>query len=262
MKIAFCSDAHLEFSGRNFDFPEADILILAGDIMVFADLYDHENGFTARQFLRDASEAYKKVIYVFGNHELYHGTIQTAKNKIECFLKEENITNIEFGDCGSLIVGDIKFVYATLWTDINKSNPVIMSASPMNDYSQIMILDNETRSGGRYLTPEDTVNIHNEHKEYIEKEVQGFDKVIVVTHHAPSLMSCENTRSSIADYYYCCTDMDSIILDNPQIKYFIHGHLHTRKSYNIGETVVMSWCRGYYPDERMSDSFEIKVFTV
>ena len=267
MKIAVGSDLHLEFMGMDFELPDADVLILAGDILVIDDLRDvfdfSKNSFDARTFLRDISFKYKNVIYVPGNHEYYGGVFGTTKDKIVSFLKSENITNIEFSEYGSTIIDDVKFVYATLWTDINRGNPILLSmgSSIMNDYNQIMTTDLDVESGGRYLQPKDTVNKHFQHKEFIEKEVVGFDKVVVITHHSPSLLSSDR-RHSNSDYFYCCTDMDLVILDNPQINYWIHGHLHNRVNYKIGETTVISNCRGYSPHEKMASSFKIEVIEV
>lgn len=268
MRIAVASDLHIEFGGRDFDFPEADVLVLAGDILMIIDLRDAWEftikGTNSRNFLREVSVAYKHVIYIPGNHEFYSGNIDTSCKVMTDYLKVEGIKNITFGAKGSIKIDDVTFIYATLWADLNRANPLVMSSSNMSDYDEIMVLDYDTKSGGRYLSPNDTANIHNTHRRFIaDKLLDGDEKVVVVTHHAPNLMSCEGERVSISDYYYCCTDMDSIILDNPQIKYWIHGHLHTRKTYNIGDTIVTSNCRGYvgYEDDAVK-SFKIKVIDV
>ena len=41
MKIALASDIHLEFGDLEFTNEGADILVLAGDIMIAQNLYDH-----------------------------------------------------------------------------------------------------------------------------------------------------------------------------------------------------------------------------
>ena len=53
--------------------------------------------------------------------------------------------------------------------------------------------------------------------------------------------------------------MEDIILDN-KIDYWIHGHNHNNFEYNIGDTKVVSNCRGYGGED--SQNFEIKVITV
>lgn len=269
MKIAYGSDFHLEFGGRNFEFPEADVLVLAGDIMVFDDLTDglefSQGGHDSREFLLEASAAYKHVIYIPGNHEFYGGNLDTSREKLNTFLRREGITNIIYSQNGCVVIDDVTFIFATLWTDLNRGNPLVVASNNMSDYRQIMLMDDNLPSGGRYIIPQDTIDLHAYHKVFIERKlgVASTEKVVVVTHHAPNMMSHEEGMSvSNQDYYYCCTDMDSIILDNPQIKLWIHGHLHTRKSYNIGDTLITSNCRGYIGHEEMANKYQLEVITV
>lgn len=268
MKIAYCSDLHLEFGGRDFEFPEADVIILAGDILLIDDIRDAWDftikGINARNFLREVSVAYKNVIFIPGNHEFYSGNIDTSCKKMTDYLMSEGIKNVTFGPKISVHIAGVSFICATLWTDLKRSDPLVMSASNMSDYDDIMVLDNDTRSGGRYLRPKDTVAIHNDHKRFIaDSLLYASDRVVIVTHHAPNLLSSEEEKPTLSDYYYCCTDMDDLILDNPSIKYWVHGHLHTRKTYNVGDTVVISNCRGYFGHEHSAvKSFKIKVVEI
>lgn len=72
MKIQYASDLHLEF-GENSKWlkdnpliPSADILVLAGDIGYLGDAI-----YRTHPFWDWASQNYKQVIVVPGNHELY-----------------------------------------------------------------------------------------------------------------------------------------------------------------------------------------------
>ena len=67
MKTICFSDLHLEF-GKPFDTPDestADVMILAGDIITFADLSPLE---------KIAQSWRKPILYVAGNHEFYTRT--------------------------------------------------------------------------------------------------------------------------------------------------------------------------------------------
>lgn len=274
MKIAIASDIHLEFSGRDFELPEADVLLLAGDICVLSHLeksfmYTPE-GERTRQFFIDVSKKYKNIIYIGGNHELYGGIIGFPSTDIvRKFLEELCITNIEYIISGSRVIGDVLFIAATMWTDFNKGNPSIMNVAQygMNDYRRIMIADKSIGSGVRYITAADILDVNSIHTKNIQKtlkynEDKGIiDKVVVMTHHAPNVKSAGANKPSELDYAYCCSNLDDLIMDNPQIKYWIHGHVHTRHEYKIGETTVISNCRGYvgYEDTK---SFEIKVIEI
>ena len=83
MKIAVCSDLHLEFADielKNED--NADVLILGGDICVAKDIanIDSFRGDTFREFFKRCSKEFPHVIYIMGNHEHYNGDFQTSTN--------------------------------------------------------------------------------------------------------------------------------------------------------------------------------------
>lgn len=254
MKIAYCSDLHLEVGKRDFLLPDADLLILAGDIVLGYDLRDvWEYNYISvqqRDFLVNVSMKYKSVIWIPGNHEYWYNSLETAITDIKYFLDTQGITNIHFSECDTYIFNDIKFICTTLWTDVNKGSPLILDGQFMKDYINI-----------KNFTMFDGMKLHSEMRDYISSEVQDHDKVIVVTHHAPNLLSTKRENGDL-DYFYACTDMDDIILDNPQIKYWINGHTHHHISYMIGDTKVVSNPRGYKGYEKMANTFEIKVIEV
>ena len=119
MKIAVCSDLHLEFQDLNLKNEEgAEVLILSGDIMVAEDLHNHpemdygmyssvnladlgrrqQTALRFRDFLKRCSFQFPHVIYVAGNHEFYHGkwkaTLQYLRD--EC-AKFPNVYFLELG---------------------------------------------------------------------------------------------------------------------------------------------------------------------
>lgn len=265
MIIAYASDIHLEFGQRDFDLPDADILLLAGDICVIDHLRPFvftKFGSGTRQFFIDVAAKYKTVIYIPGNHEFYDGCIEADISIVNDFLKDEGIENIIYSHCNNVLIDDVKFVFATLWTDFNKGNPLVTNSVQhnMNDYQKIMIGDFGLDSGVRYITSADIEEIHNQHRNHIRHNIEC-EKVVVMTHHAPNMLSRGRSGLSTMDYAYCCTDMDDVILDNEQIKYWVCGHTHTRNSYMIGNTNVLSNCRGYSGHED-TKSFEIKTFSI
>lgn len=258
MKVAFCSDLHLEMTAVNFDFPEADVLLLAGDICIVYDLRESFCGTLTgqryREFFKTVSKKYKNVIYTPGNHDHWGTAYFDIVNIFYMFCAEEGINNITFNYKGVLEVDDVRFVYATLWTDFNNKNPLCMeyARSYMNDYQYIEVRDGSFRQ----LTPDDVYTVHRNHRDHIAQYAQNHPKVVVMTHHAPNMMSLYDSTARSA-VLYACKDMDDIILDNPQIKYYIHGHTHEEVDYLIGTTRVMTNCRGYYLND-----FEVKVFSV
>ena len=87
MKIAICSDLHLEFGDINLQNTEnADVLILGGDICVAADIgkpdpnniMEGARSSRITDFFKRCSFHFPHVIYIMGNHEQYHGDFATS----------------------------------------------------------------------------------------------------------------------------------------------------------------------------------------
>ena len=72
-------------------------------------------------------------------------------------------------------------------------------------------------------------------------------KVVVVTHHAPSIQSmvCRDNNTAIVSAYV--SNLENFIMEHPEIKLWCHGHLHQHCDYKIGECRVISNPRGYVP---------------
>jgi Icc-related predicted phosphoesterase len=88
-------------------------------------------------------------------------------------------------------------------------------------------------------------------------------KVVMVTHHAPTFRSIDPAyaHDTVMNYAYA-SDLSEFILDHPQIKIWIHGHMHHRQEYCVGETIVTSNPRGYVRHQRSADTFEIEYIEV
>lgn len=144
MKIAVCSDLHLEFGPIVLENPgDVDVLILSGDICVAHEVRDRADpnllGMTDKSnqfhaFFQNCSEQFPHVIYIAGNHEHYHGDY----SKSIPHLKEKlgYLTNLHILDKEFVTFGDITFVGGTLWTDMNKEDPHTLYSIKgyMNDY--------------------------------------------------------------------------------------------------------------------------------
>ena len=49
--------------------------------------------------------------------------------------------------------------------------------------------------------------------------------------------------------------LEELIMDNTQIKYWVHGHMHDPVDYTIGETRVLANPRGYAGYEHNAEIF-------
>lgn len=129
MKIHLLSDVHLE-SGP-YQIPsslDCDVIVAAGDIGV---------GNAGVEWLKTLE---KPVIYVLGNHEYW--TKKDAPVDMSDVL--ENIkdaaagSNVHVLENESVVIDDVRFVGATLWTNLGRFNPILIEESfNMRDYSHI-----------------------------------------------------------------------------------------------------------------------------
>lgn len=281
MKIALCSDLHLEFADVDLVNNEAaDVLILSGDIMVAQDMHDHpelDSGtysnnhadlsrrqLTAkrfRDFLKRCSFQFPHVVYVAGNHEFYHGKYPDAYRylKTEC----DKFPNVHFLEMDQITIDDVTFLGGTLWTDMNKQDPVTMHMieKMMNDFR---IIRNSEREYARF-SPRDAVTRHMKTLRYI-KDVVELDvtkKYVVVGHHTPSPLSIHEKykNDQVMNGGYT-SDLSEFILDHPQIKLWTHGHTHEQFDYLLGSTRVVANPRGYYGYEECADHFTLKYLDI
>jgi Icc-related predicted phosphoesterase len=280
MKIYVTSDVHLEFGDciiENTD--NVDVLILGGDIMVAQDMHDYpeeslNNDFEIqslgarqgkakrfRDFLRRCSDNFPHVIYIAGNHEFYNGKWPAGID----YLREEcaKFPNVYFMENDSRTIGDHTFIGCTLWTDMNRGDPITLYhiAGMMNDYRIIRNSDH----GFRRLTPEDTALRHRTSLSYIQQIVEGkFDqKFVVVGHMAPSRLSTHPRYAddTIMNGAYS-SSLDDFIIDHPQIKLWTHGHTHEDFDYMVGSTRIVCNPRGYINYEERANTWQPKLVEV
>ena len=277
MKIAVCSDLHLEFVQIELKNTEgADVLILSGDIMIAEDLSRHPgdagpyapidshryvSAMRFREFLAQVNHEFPRVIYIAGNHEFYGNkwlqTLDILRNTMVDYK------NIFFLEREVLKVDDITFIGGTLWTDMNKGDPLTLHATRdmMNDYRTIV----NDEKGYTKLKPADTVFRHRETLAYIRSVVaeKHDEKFVVVGHHAPSKLSTHPryANDEIMNGAYS-SDLSEFIMDHPQIKLWTHGHTHEPFDYVVGETRIVCNPRGYARYEESANNFVLKFLDV
>ena len=269
MKINLVSDMHLNFA--DIELPGGDVLIMAGDIMEAGHFRRADNAkkdtFLAdryRRFLAEEMPKYREVIYVMGNHEHYNNSYDDTPDR----LRRELPDNVHFLEQEGVQIDDVWFFGATFWTDMNRGNPTSMQVikQSMSDFRVIKFghgIKMDSLYGDSYYTNsftpayaasvfKDTVNklrvFLDEHKD---------DKVVVVSHHAPSSMSIDPMYKDdhhMNGAYY--SDLSELILDNPQIKTWVHGHMHNQSDYMIGDTRVLTNPRGYLGYETIANTFD------
>jgi predicted phosphodiesterase len=246
VKIQILSDLHNECRRTPYvpAGTDADVVVLAGDIGCAETSFS----WAAQHF------AGKRVIMVAGNHEPWG---LEWYRMIRHMRTEAARYGIDFLENDSVVIDGVKFVGATLFTDMQLYGPASYADSIraarflMPDFKQIRIQHQNRflRSMGvtRPLHPEDSIDLHKASREFIEASVnQGdFDgPVVVVSHHAPSTHSVEPRFQHEVLSPCFASNLDALIHAS-KIALWVHGHTHTSFDYTINDTRVVCNALGY-----------------
>ena len=272
MKFDYGSDLHISFDKDidrlidRFPLNRSEVLILAGDIVEVSLLKSKGNSTkkNAVKFLSWLSDNYRKIYYVFGNHEFYDAELNFAVRNFKDILKKMNIHNIIILDNetvehdGAIIFG------STMWTSCKNHDPLVMLAvqEGMNDYRCIDYVD-KTFNERRLITVHDTLLLNNKFRNKLTQfiELKTNKKKIVITHHAPSILSIDHHyRSGLLSFGYY-DNLYDIIFDS-DIGVWIHGHSHDPSCYMINNTQVLANPRGYVGYETLANDWLINTVEI
>jgi len=225
VRINYFSDIHLEFGWLKAPDNDADIIVAAGDIGI---------GTQGLDWLKTLN---KPVIYVAGNHEFYSHEYQHTLQLIRSQCADSNVHFLE-NDC--FIFQGVRFLGCTLWTDLFVGGDKTAAAlgKTLNDFKRIQFAEK----------PFDTMQFshcHQRSKMWLERELaQPFSgRTVVITHHAPSLWSWNDSAHALKKLAYC-NDMKSL-LHEYEIAAWIHGHVHSQMDYRIAGARILCNPRGY-----------------
>lgn len=259
-KIHLLSDLHIEFGAYKHSLPEADLLVLAGDIVVADRLRPGKTDKTSTLHKRHVMDFFKQaealfgatnIIWIPGNHEYYHGTaFQESLDDINTFMEaagfQTRCVNRQL-----IAFHDIVLVATTLWSDFEHANPMAMMAAQqgMNDYRLIQKegtgIPGRSHGQNRTITTDDVLDQHLADSAFLLNSRDRIDtsKMVVVTHHAPSFRSIHpGYRDSAVNGAYA-TNLEHLM--GGKIKLWLHGHVHNHNDYVINDTRVISNPRGY-----------------
>ena len=256
--LRLASDLHLEFlgdyhshcanNGRDWNsytvIPKMkgekdQILILAGDIMMikFRERF--------KPFFKDLSERFEQVITIMGNHEHYrHNFLRSYEDYKEFLYEFDNVIVLQNE---ALIIDDVAFFMATLWTNFDKRNKSAMlyASQAMSDYR---VIEYAAHDGTNHMmwTPELSVLEHEKtlvHMKEFFKKYKDMKKV-VVSHHLPSThcTSIQFLGSALNPAF--CSYLDDLIIEHaPDV--WMYGHTHDSGDFMIGNTRMLCNPRGY-----------------
>jgi Icc-related predicted phosphoesterase len=235
MKLWIISDLHLEHGERRWwrEIPEHDVVVLAGDISgSISQSIDYAEGLFQ-----------KPVIYVAGNHEFYGKNID---RELAAFRNiERPDSNVQFLHNSEALIDGILFIGSTLWTDFqlfgeNFEAQCIKSARLLTDFRLIHQGENER------FTPESSIARHEVARAFIDEALARHPALpkVVITHHAPNANSIHPRYQSGDLNAAFASDLSSTI-ERGKPTLWIHGHVHDRCDYQIGQTRVVCNPLGY-----------------
>ena len=235
MTIQYCSDLHIEFT-QNKKYltkhplkPKGEILLLAGDIVPFKVMDEHND------FFDYLSANFKTTYWLPGNHEYYNYDIDNKSGKVmECirenvFLINNNVIQLD----------NVRLVFSTLWSEISPDN-FLRVKHRMNDFSAI-------KKSGEFFTPADFNTLHQQCKAFITDALsqQTNTSTIVITHHIPTLFNypAKYKRDGFNEVF--AVELFDLI-EQSNVDYWIYGHHHfNTATFKIGNTTLLTNQLGY-----------------
>ena len=238
MKIQYCSDLHIEFPENkkylksNPIKPVGEILILAGDIVPFIIMQNHGD------FFDYLSDNFKYTYWVPGNHEYYYFDIT---QKSGC-INEKIRDNVFLVNNISVKHENLKFIFTTLWTNINPANQWTIQKS-MSDFQVIKYKE-------ELFTPFHYNQLHQESLKFLKQELKkaGPEKKVVVSHHVPTFLNYpEIYKGDVLNEGFGVELFD--LIEKSKINYWIFGHHHQNTDdFSIGKTKLLTNQLGYLSD--------------
>ena len=252
MRIHLLSDLHLE-RAPDWQPPrlrDIDVLVLAGDIGSYQTgswLAGDDFGL-ARFSPRAADAAWKRVLYLPGNHEFdSQDYAQTyARLRATC----EGL-GIEWLERETIVIDGVRFVGTTLWADFDA-----LAVSEKSLALQLKQREKAFRAANWYLNKFTTLKDGEKVLAEGWREMSLSDQAwlrtaletpfdgptVAVTHFAPSLRSADPRYGLVPGTAGFCNAMDDFL---PLADFWFHGHLHCLNDYVVrGERDGRAWaCR-------------------
>lgn len=216
------SDLHLEFyphyltlwNDIKYHLPDADVLVLAGDIGIPTGDAFIQYG----QLLKMFKTRYSNIILVPGNHEYYQAQNYNRELVLDNLKKLCEQCRIILLNNSSIIINDVKFIGTTLWSEMHPN-------AKINDIGKVF----------------PSVVEYNEEflkcKNWLKSELDETDKgdnemrCVVITHHLPTSKLIHPTfeKYSELNTAFCTDVLDEMNLS--KVDLWFCGHTHESSIY-------------------------------
>ena len=266
MKIAICSDIHLEFGAISLENTEnAEVLILSGDICVAKEILDrdpYETRFDDKSsrihlFFQECCARFKHVVYISGNHEHYHGDFAET---FKIFRERLGyLVNLHILDKESVLINDVMFIGGTLWTDMNKEDGITLMhmKSMMNDFRTV-------KNSNRMVSRKVMKYKKDENGQYVSEIKNGVNVMIEEGFKFEEYVSTFSPEDAVEDHKKMLGYLKVMLEGKHDQKFVVVGHhaptkLSTHPRY--ADELIMNG--GYSSDlsEFILDYPQIKLWT-
>lgn len=244
MKLLVLSDLHLEFLPDGYRLPptsaDFDVAVLAGDI--------HRPLKRSLEWIAQERDAGafegRPVILVPGNHEFYKSHIARQMPDAEQLAMDLGISLLA---PGSVTIGNVRFIGATLWTDYSlNDDPRLAKMTAQADLNDHRLIRFSEGSRSTRFTPSHAEMLHRRDLGFIVDRLSEPHPgpTVVVTHHAPHPGSIAPRYAGQPLTAAFASDLSAVILEH-QPELWIHGHDHGSHDYMVGRTRILANQAGY-----------------
>jgi predicted phosphodiesterase len=235
VRIQLISDLHLEteaFEPRPA--PQAELLVLAGDI---------DSDWTGLSHFQNWPVP---VIMVAGNHEFDHRELTQAWPQLRQHCQALGITLLE--QQTTVITSTqgrrIRFLGTIRWCDFDAFGPTGQTKALRAGgyFAKVMQATHQGQPLDAPAVRQQALACRAWLVQALSEDTKKHDATVVITHFAPSLRSADpryGTQPTTASF--CNADDDLL----PQANLWIHGHLHCRQDYWVGQTRIVCNARGH-----------------
>lgn len=243
IRVVCASDLHVDFAQPRIEWPDGDVLIIAGDVAnTIGDAVKH---------IGRAAKHYRYVVYVDGNHESYSNapqerTIEQTIGRLIALLPSNvavlghhrptvEIEGVHFVGCNGWYsadcVGDVE-ANKTAWADV------------MNDQKWIGFGAIEQRMPWDHAL--DDARLMRD----VIGSIDDGKPIVAITHTAPHrdmvLWTHHDLEWDASNAFYVNSHMSKIMEDyGNRITMWVHGHTHYRQDKMINGIYCLANPRGY-----------------
>jgi hypothetical protein len=257
VKIQLLSDLHLEVDPafEACPAPDADVLVLAGDIGGLPDSPLGRCGaadWHLGRFSPRLGHWPVPVVYVPGNHEYDGQDFDQCRARLRA---QTEALGIHWLDGAVLEFDGIRFVGTTLWSDFDcfADRPSFVPGSMTHNLRQRLrcfraadyfLVQAATQRDGRLFDAAAMREVSLECQAWLRAAltVPHTGPTVVVTHFAPSLRSHDPRYGLVPGTAGFCNALDDLV---PAAALWLHGHLHCASDYWIGDCRVIANPLGY-----------------